>query len=202
MSNIKERIIQEATLLFAKHGCKVITMDDIATSMGISKRTIYENVSDKRDLLLQCVEYFLRQAQDNVDTVLKSSDNIIHAIITAMNCKSEFIGKVKYNFFNEIQKYFPEVYKSTITIYKEQNFGNTEKMLKKGQADKVIRKDIDIKITTTLLQEVGSFLLNSDVLARYGYEKHVLIPEFMYTFTRGICTEKGLKILDELKNKK
>ena len=202
MSNIKERIIQEAAILFAKQGCKVITMDEIATSMGISKRTIYENFSDKRSLLLQCVEYFFQQAQSNVNMILKSSDNIIDTIWKTMKCESNLLGQAKYNFFNEIQKYFPDVYKSTVTIYKKQHFENMEKFLKKGQADKVIRKDIDIKIITTILQEVGTYILDSNVFIKYGYDKHSLMPAFMYTFTRGICTEKGLKILDELKNTK
>lgn len=202
MNNIKERIIQEATKLFAKQGCKVITMDDIAASMGISKRTIYENFPDKRGLLLQCVEYFFQYAQNQVNIILESSNNIIDTIFKTMKCESDFFGQAKFNFFNEIQKYFPDVYASTVTIHKKQNFENTEKLLKKGQEDKVIRKDIDIKITTVLLQELGTHILSSDVSIEYGYDKHTLMPAFMYTFTRGICTEKGLKILDELKNTK
>ncbi|MDR3180812.1 MAG: TetR/AcrR family transcriptional regulator [Prevotellaceae bacterium] len=202
MNNIKERIIQEAAMLFAKQGCKAITMDEIASSMGISKRTIYENFSDKRALLLQCVEYFFQRMQDKTNVVLKSSDNIIDTIFKTMQCESHIMGEAKFNFLREIQKYFPDVYKSTVTTYKKANFENTEKLLKKGQEDKVFRKDIDIKITTVLLQEMQLFLIDSDTFSKYGYEKHVLMPIFMYTFTRGICTEKGLKILDELKNKK
>ncbi|MDR2448892.1 MAG: TetR/AcrR family transcriptional regulator [Prevotellaceae bacterium] len=202
MSNIKERIIQEATRLFSKQGCKVITMDEIASSMGISKRTIYENFPDKRGLLLQCVEYFFQRAQSNVNMILKSSDDIISTIVKTMKCESDFFGQAKHNFFNEIQKYFPDVHKSTITIYEKQRFEDTEKLLKKGQEDKVIRKDIDIKITTVLLQELGTLILNSDTFLKYGYDKYTLMPTFMFTFTRGICTEKGLKILDELKNTK
>ncbi|MDR3184631.1 MAG: TetR/AcrR family transcriptional regulator [Prevotellaceae bacterium] len=202
MNTIKERIIQEAAGLFATRGCKVITMDEIATSMGISKRTIYENFSDKRELLLQCVEYFFRQAQNSVDTILKSSDNVIDTIFKTMTCRSDFIRQAKDNFFHEIQKYFPDVYKSTVITYKERNLENTEKLLKKGQEDKVIKKDIDIKLTATLLQEIGTLMVGSDMFTKYGYDKHTLMSTFMYTFTRGLCTEKGLKILDELKNTK
>jgi AcrR family transcriptional regulator len=202
MNNIKERIIQEAAMLFAKQGCKVITMDDIATFMGISKRTIYENFSDKRDLLLQCVAYFFQRAQNSVNMILKSSENIIDTIFKTMKCESDIIGQAKHNFFNEIQRYFPDVYKSTVSIYRKQNLESMEKLLKKGQEDKVIRKDIDIKVTTVLLQEIGALILDSDTFIKYGYEKRTLMPAFMYLFTRGICTEKGLTILDELKNKK
>jgi AcrR family transcriptional regulator len=202
MNNIKERIIQEAAMLFAKQGCKVITMDEIATSMGISKRTIYENFSDKRDLLFQCVEYFFERAQSNVNMILKSSGNVIDTVFKSMKCESDFLGQAKHNFFNEIQKYFPEVYQSTVTIYKKQNFENTEKLLKKGQDDKVIKKDLDIEIITALLQELGTHIISGDAFIKYGYDKHSIMHVFILTFIRGICTEKGLKILDELKNKK
>jgi AcrR family transcriptional regulator len=201
-NNIKERIIQEAAMLFAKQGCKAITMDEIATSMGISKRTIYENFSDKRELLLQCVEYFFQYAQNEVNLILKSADNIIDTIFKTIQCESNSLGQAKYNFFNEIQRYFPDVYQSTVSIYKKQHFENFEKLLKKGQDDKVFRKDIDIKMTTTLLQEIGMLIIDSGAFVKYGYEKHVIMPVFLYIFTRGICTEKGLKILDNLKNNK
>ena len=45
---LKEKIIEAAGLLFAEHGIKGITMDDIAASFGISKRTLYEVFADKR----------------------------------------------------------------------------------------------------------------------------------------------------------
>ena len=44
---LRERIIDIAVEAFSAHGIKSITMDDIATSLGISKRTLYEVFSDK-----------------------------------------------------------------------------------------------------------------------------------------------------------
>ena len=38
---LRERIIDTAVEAFSAHGIKSITMDDIATSLGISKRTLY-----------------------------------------------------------------------------------------------------------------------------------------------------------------
>ena len=39
---LRERIILAAEQLFAANGIKSITMDEIAASLGISKRTLYE----------------------------------------------------------------------------------------------------------------------------------------------------------------
>ena len=46
-AELRDRIIVKATEAFTAHGIKSITMDDIATSLGISKRTLYEVFEDK-----------------------------------------------------------------------------------------------------------------------------------------------------------
>ena len=43
---LRERIILAAVELFTTNGIKSITMDEIAASLGISKRTLYEVFPD------------------------------------------------------------------------------------------------------------------------------------------------------------
>ena len=38
--------------MFATQGIKAVRMDDIARSLGVSKRTLYEQFGDKQGLLL------------------------------------------------------------------------------------------------------------------------------------------------------
>ncbi|HQG08781.1 MAG TPA: TetR/AcrR family transcriptional regulator, partial [Dysgonamonadaceae bacterium] len=40
--DVKERIVKEAGKLFLENGIKNVSMDYLASSIGISKRTIYE----------------------------------------------------------------------------------------------------------------------------------------------------------------
>ena len=46
----KERIIQEARNLFLRLGIRSVSMDDIATQLGISKKTVYQHFQDKDEL--------------------------------------------------------------------------------------------------------------------------------------------------------
>lgn len=45
--DIKEKIILKASQLFREKGIKATSMDELASSLGISKRTIYINFEDK-----------------------------------------------------------------------------------------------------------------------------------------------------------
>ena len=45
---VEEKILDRAHELFVKQGIKSVTMDELAQSLGMSKRTIYEHYGDKK----------------------------------------------------------------------------------------------------------------------------------------------------------
>ena len=196
MSTTKDRIIIHSMELFAKKGCKTITMDDIAASLGMSKRTIYENFSNKNDLIQACLNYFFDNQNDSVKEALRSSNNIFDAMYKQIQANSKKMLHIKFDFFSEIQKYYPEVYNSTIKVREKNHFQNTLELLQKGQKDGVINNDIDARLLTVLMHEISNLILISDKFDHYGIEKKDLMSVTHY-LSRGIATEKGLKIIDD-----
>ena len=47
----RQEIINKAAELYLKYGIKSITVDDLANELGISKKTIYQHISNKEELL-------------------------------------------------------------------------------------------------------------------------------------------------------
>ncbi len=56
----KEMLIETAIELFNEKGIK-FTMDDLAKSVGMSKKTIYQMFRDKDTLVIEAVEYGFRK---------------------------------------------------------------------------------------------------------------------------------------------
>jgi len=52
MNEEQKRILLKVSELYTKYGIKSITMDDVARELGISKKTLYQFVSDKNELLV------------------------------------------------------------------------------------------------------------------------------------------------------
>ena len=197
MDATKDRIITHAATLFVNNGCKVITMDDIANSLGISKRTIYENFRDKEALLEACLHYFYEQGKMDVRKILQSSDNIIAAIFSLLENTSKMFFRLKFNFFSELQKYYPDTYNNTIKIYKQQHLDNTDKLLQKGVVEGIVREDINPTILSILFNELFIMIVQKDLFADYGFEKKDAMHTCMSCITRGMLSKKGLQILDE-----
>ena len=53
---MEKRIIEGALRIVARQGVR-FTMDELATELGMSKKTIYTVFSDKNELLLAMVSY-------------------------------------------------------------------------------------------------------------------------------------------------
>ena len=197
MYSTKNRLIVQAATLFSKNGCKSITMDDIANSAGMSKRTIYENFTDKANLLEACLHYFFEDNVFDMEQILKSSENIIDSIFSLLENTSKLYFQLKYNFFNEVQKYYPEIYNNTVEIYKQKYFDNTTELLQKGKRDGIVREEVNPVIIAVLISEISVIVLQKDIFTDYNIDKNSAMHACMSCVTRGMLTDKGRQILEE-----
>lgn len=73
---LRDKIVKKATESFRTYGIKGITMDEIAASLGISKRTLYEVFQDKEALLQECVLKDRKEMDEFLTEVLVHSNNV------------------------------------------------------------------------------------------------------------------------------
>ena len=79
---LRERIVSVALKAFLKEGIRAITMDDVASLMGISKRTLYELFPDKEQLVLSCVELHDIRKRAEAQPVYNKCDNVVDVLLS------------------------------------------------------------------------------------------------------------------------
>jgi AcrR family transcriptional regulator len=196
--NVKERIVKHAAELFAGHGCKSVTMDDIASSMGISKRTIYEIFRDKTSLVEACIHSFYEQGRRDVEQILSSDDNVFNALVSFAQATSQVMLQLRCNFFREIQKYFPDVFTNTVQQYREQHLHNAKNILLRGQREGLFEANIDADSTAVLMTTITNAMLTSNMFEELGYDRRKMAGNLAYNYMRGISTPKGLEVMERL----
>ena len=70
---LRIRILDEAAKQFDKKGIK-FTMDDLAKSLGISKKTIYAAFEDKRSIMTETIDRFFDDALAEEEMILNDDD--------------------------------------------------------------------------------------------------------------------------------
>ena len=78
----KERILTYAIRNFSRNGIRNVKMDDIASALGMSKRTLYQLFKDKENLLIECFRYSQKRSATQYAELTKSTDNGADYIMT------------------------------------------------------------------------------------------------------------------------
>ena len=66
-------LLQKSGELFKKYGVKSYTMDDVAKELGMSKKTIYQFVENKAELVKLTMEQYLAEERTQLEAILKTS---------------------------------------------------------------------------------------------------------------------------------
>jgi len=78
---MKEKIIKKSEELFLTLGFRNVTMDDIATGLGISKKTIYAHFSNKTELVSAVTFSVLEYIYKGIEQIKKNAINTIIIIV-------------------------------------------------------------------------------------------------------------------------
>jgi len=192
-ANLRVKIIVKATQLFTNHGIKSITMDYIATSLGISKRTLYEVFSDKEALLKECLLKVHHERDQYLKDTLGQSDNVLEVILALFKRNIEALHNTNKRFFADIKKY-PKVYE-IMKIKQNSDSKNAMDFFKLGIEQGIFRSDVNYPIVNMLVREQFNVLLNTEICDEYSFVE--VYESIMFTYIRGISTEKGAVVLDD-----
>ncbi len=193
---MREKIIQTAAELFSKESIRPVTMDYIAGYMGISKRTIYENFRDKNDLLYNCILLSANENKTKILEVIAESENVIEALFNFGKLKEKAMKKMNPNFFEDLKKYHKTVYDKIRGKGEIRNYEISYTILKRGLNEGVFTKNINPDLANLFIHHTMDFF--HDVSSESnGFCQKDFFQTIFLPYLRGICTDKGLKIIEK-----
>lgn len=198
--DIKQRIIEKAGDLFFQFGVKNVSMDELASSLGISKRTIYENFKDKEEILLSLI-LKLRDERDAAFQMFLAKDhNVVEVFIKIIELQQS-VPVCDAKFFQDIYKYYPDISRlMQENVEKNNVFLRT--FLQKGIEQGFIREDLNVNVAAFLVEESTYVYIRASYLEKPPFSFAELFYTMMINFVRGISTEKGIRIIDAYLSKR
>lgn len=153
----RRRIIETATMEFAKKGYHDASISNIASKSGVSVGSIYKYFDNKQDLFLTIVDHSISRmeklllglAKEDEDVIIKV-EKILREIISAS--REDGILIKLYNSMTAVndkklaRQFAVEMESMTAEIYIE--------AIKEGQKSGEIRKDIDPRVAAFLIDDL------------------------------------------------
>ena len=197
----EERIITGATKLFMEHGVKNVTMDDIATYLGMSKRTIYEKFANKKELLVACIDHQYQIHEQEHEAINEKHDNIFESIFHTFNNKDEQTRKMR-KFGEEIRRLYPEIIEDKFEQHCNKAIDKLINGLEKGKKQGLIKMNINVEFASyVVLEALYGVVSRPEVVPHSKITKSNAVKFIVIYFFRGISSERGIKVIDELIDK-
>jgi AcrR family transcriptional regulator len=196
----KERIIRKASELFCQYGIRSVSMDELASSLNISKRTIYETFKDKEEILLSVLSAKKAQRKADFELLVSHATNVIEVFLAIIEIH-QTVPMCCDRFYDDIHRYYPTVSRFIHDVNKENN-RKLRSFLKNGIKQGYVRDDLNVKVAAFLVEESTFTHAYANQRKRPKFSYHELFYTMMINFLRGISTAKGIEIIDDYLAKK
>jgi len=194
----RTRIIEESAALFMKQGIRGLTMSEIAQSMGISKRTLYEHFSNKEELLAACMDFWHQDSCRMYESIKETAPNPLEVIHQHFKQTVIVLGQVHPNLISDIRKYHPAIWQKQYQLMQETRHSFTIEFLEQGKEQGFFRKEINNEIASRLLYAQVDHLHDSELFPPQRFSRADVFREIIFVFLRGICSEKGIKEMERI----
>jgi AcrR family transcriptional regulator len=192
----RQKIIEEGAIMFRTYGIRAVTMDMLASQLGISKRTIYEVFSDKDELLMGVLKWMVEKQHSVMTKIFNESENVIEAIFKMIDLMTDHFQRMSPAFQMDMKRLHRDLQKNPDELFDLPYFSNNSDILSRGIKEGVFRDDIDVEITNKCLFEVARMSNDKDVFPSDDFVKKEVIRSFYINYLRGISTQKGLDLIN------
>ena len=149
-TTLDNRILIKAESLFLRYGIKSVSMDDIARELGISKKTLYQSVENKKDLLMQVIQAHVANELEAMNTIQKEATDAIDEMLRITQYVLPTLRQMSPTVIYDMQKYYQEVWQLIEAYHNEEIFDMIKTNLERGINEDVYRDDFNTDIVAKL----------------------------------------------------
>ena len=193
----KERMVNGALELFMRKGVKSVNMDEVATNLGISKKTLYVHFDNKQDFVHHCFQKHHDLVSEMINTSAAKFENAIDELFEIDESCSLVMKQTNPYLLGELKRYYPNTWALIEQLKQKVLFNIMKNNLNKGVEQGIYRKEIDLDIIAKLIISRIDALVNDELFPLTHYDFRKLLTENRIYHIRGIATLKGINYLEQ-----
>jgi AcrR family transcriptional regulator len=191
--NEKEKIIVYSKDTFFKAGFYKITMDEIASGLRISKKTIYKYFPSKSKLVDAAVKVFQNNVKRKINKIVNEQDNAILKIKALSDFFANLSLDVNEKILYDLQTHRPDLWKKIDDFRSNVISEIWSDILDTGKKQKCIVNKPNEIIITVILSSIRS-IINPTFLINHNYSVKEAFDITFEILISGILTKKGKKL--------
>lgn len=197
---MQEQIIEQIEEKFFREGFYKTTMDEVATELGMSKKTIYKFFPSKEDLVAAIAKHFMNKMKGKIIPALNSDKNAIEKLGELIKILATASERITPKRLDEIRKHFPSLWIEIDKFRTKMMFENITKVINQGKSEGLF---IDYPTSIIMMMLVTSVrsIVNPDFILNNNFSMIEGARTAFRIMIGGIVTDKGKKMFNQTINK-
>lgn len=193
-------ILEKTVELFYEFGIRNLNMDDISRNLKISKKTLYQYVKSKEDLIEKLFQYDDVKWNKEFTKIKIDELNAIEILLKVSLLIYEEMSRMDSKLKFELRKYYQPIFDEVMIAKQKHIFEQISKNILKGIKEGLYRNDINVELAATLYVRNMVDMHSKDYCFVENVTFDQVFEAMFENHIRAISTQAGIEYFEKRKS--
>ena len=190
-------ILEQVRKLYHRYGIKSVTMDDVAKHLCISKKTLYEDFTDKEDLVRNVVLMDFNNRERFFEEIKSKNLNAIEELFEVYRMINSMFRDYNSSMEYDIHKYYPDLYSKVKLLRRKKMYDTLHGNMNKGKKEGLYRKELNTSIIARLHVFKVENMFDNEIFTMEELSSVKVFNEVFVYHIQGIMSATGRSFFED-----
>ncbi|MDF2902715.1 MAG: putative transcriptional regulator [Bacillus sp. (in: firmicutes)] len=180
---MKDKILDAVAHLIERYGLKKFTIDEVASELHISKKTIYQYFSGKDEMIREYFDKTLESDRQSVQLTMESKQTFSGKVQAIVHSSHHY--RMPISVLNEAEQFYPDEW-AKIEQLKQFKLNAFQSLLEQAENEGRLRPDVNLTVLSSMLERVSKMFIDTNFLLENGLKPTQAIDEALNIIIYGI----------------
>ena len=201
MKKIKDIILKEGFRSMAVNGIKSFTVENLASKLAMSKKTIYQYFPKKEILIKKIIDFRMKKLINEFNQIIKEESDPIIQFIKIREHNIKFAKRFNLEKLTHLKARYPNIWK-IIEKYRFDRKNIYKQIFTLSQAQGDLRENLDPEVCAALYMNIFNSTFQPEFMNDNNLSIDLTIDHLQGILSNGFFNKKGIKKMNEYQNNK
>ena len=187
----EEKILEAAADRFFDAGLYKVTMDEIASDLRMSKKTVYKFFPSKEVLLNAIVQSLMHQVEVEVQLIISSDKPFEEKLNSIFTFVGKTMRRFSRPFMEDVQRFAPALWKEIDLFRREKVLNKLQQMFLQAKKEAVFREDLDPDLFFLVFTTCIQGIMNPQILSQQSFSAEEAFKGIFKILYEGALTNEA-----------
>jgi AcrR family transcriptional regulator len=190
----RRRILDKARERFLQFGFAKVTLDEIASDLGMSKKTLYKHFESKELLLREVVRSITSSMSQHIEKIVSSDLSFEAKAKSVLTEIGKTLGTFGRQLQVDIQRYTPDLWTEIEDFRRRQILDKMDRMFRQGMREGVFRRTLDPELFLLVFMNAAQGIINPTVLTSHSFSASEAFAGILEILFEGALSERSRQV--------